>query len=489
MPDAPMTENAQSAPLVETLTSEQHQLLQDFAARWNDPARAQPTDRENVRAALSRLYSSNKAEMPPILWCESPWQFCAMSGMLLLSAIAPGGYKELHKRLAADFSRDARWAHMWRKFEEQFGNLNMPTDQNTNLTSLVGPALTMEMRIAVTGKVNECHTRLGEQLSLPVKLDLRMALRRRNNGNDARLLEDPILIRAQFGLIQMRGLLGENLSTDLMLQLSPETNQEVASICEERINAEGGVMGRLAARVRQRGGAAGAAGAGFAAGAGPIDSLFEFFTHPVNLPSTINQLMPAAFALRHLPVQLDDTTRQPIDDWLVLKDNLFHMDCMQNIVLACELPVVAHLNDRSQLHNQDGPALEFRDGYKIYAINGVILPPDAILAPHKLQLPEIEAQENIEVRRILIQQYGMERYLEDSGAEQVDADEFGVLYRKSLPTDEPIVVVKVINSTPEPDGTYKYYFLRVPPHMTSARAAVAWTFNMNSEEYAPRTES
>lgn len=290
-----------------------------------------------------------------------------------------------------------------------------------------------------------------------------------------------MLIRAQFGLIQMQGLLGENLVTDLMLQLSSDTNKEVRAICEERISADGGIMGQLSARMQLRN-----AGAG---GGGPVDGLFEAFNHHINLPSNVNNLQPAAFVLQNLPVDVSDSARQPVDDWLVLKENLFHLDCMHKLVLVCESPIAASLNDRDQLHNPDGAALEFRDGFKIYAINGVILPPDAILAPHKLQLAEIERQENVEVRRILIQQYGMERYLQDSGAEQIDVDEYGVLYRKSLPTDEPIVVVKVINATPEPDGTYKYYFLRVPPHMTTARAAVAWTFNMNSEEYEPRTES
>ena len=46
-------------------------------------------------------------------------------------------------------------------------------------------------------------------------------------------------------------------------------------------------------------------------------------------------------------------------------------------------------------------------------------------------------------------------------------------------------MVKVINSTAEADGTHKEYFLRVPPAITTAQEAVAWTFSMNSEEYQP----
>jgi hypothetical protein len=55
--------------------------------------------------------------------------------------------------------------------------------------------------------------------------------------------------------------------------------------------------------------------------------------------------------------------------------------------------------------------------------------------------------------------------------------------------EEPILMVEVLNSTPEPDGSRKTYFLRVPPHMQTARQAVAWTFRMDQFTYAPAVES
>jgi hypothetical protein len=44
-------------------------------------------------------------------------------------------------------------------------------------------------------------------------------------------------------------------------------------------------------------------------------------------------------------------------------------------------------------------------------------------------------------------------------------------------------MVEVENSTPEPDGSFKRYFLRVPPTMRDADSAIAWTFRMSKEEY------
>ena len=67
----------------------------------------------------------------------------------------------------------------------------------------------------------------------------------------------------------------------------------------------------------------------------------------------------------------------------------------------------------------------------------------------------------------------------------IHSDELGDLYRADVPDDEPLVMVRVLNSTPEPDGTYKPYWLRVPPGMTRASDAVAWTFGFeNAAQYA-----
>ena len=50
-------------------------------------------------------------------------------------------------------------------------------------------------------------------------------------------------------------------------------------------------------------------------------------------------------------------------------------------------------------------------------------------------------------------------------------------------------MVEVINSTPEPDGSRKTYWLRVPPTTQTAREGVAWTFGMGASEYVPSRES
>ena len=50
-------------------------------------------------------------------------------------------------------------------------------------------------------------------------------------------------------------------------------------------------------------------------------------------------------------------------------------------------------------------------------------------------------------------------------------------------------MVKVVNSTPEPDGSFKDYFLRVPPEIVRAKQAVAWTFGKKENEYSPALQT
>jgi len=86
--------------------------------------------------------------------------------------------------------------------------------------------------------------------------------------------------------------------------------------------------------------------------------------------------------------------------------------------------------------------------------------------------------------------HGVAAFIRDARAERLDHDErYGTLWRRNIPGDEPIVMIEVVNRTPELDGRFKHYWLRVPPGVRTAREAVAWTFNMPAGRYAPEIET
>jgi hypothetical protein len=146
-------------------------------------------------------------------------------------------------------------------------------------------------------------------------------------------------------------------------------------------------------------------------------------------------------------------------------------------------------DNRGKLHCETGMCIKYGDGWGFYAWHGVIVPDYVILLPEPITLEMIEAEPNVEVRRVLIERFGLDNYLKERQVIKIHQDKCGILYRMNLQGDEPVLVVHVVNSSPEPDGSYKEYFLRVPPTMTRARQAIAWTFGLTEEEYEPLSET
>jgi hypothetical protein len=195
----------------------------------------------------------------------------------------------------------------------------------------------------------------------------------------------------------------------------------------------------------------------------------------------------------------------------------------EEFCMVSDFPVQIHKDAQNRPHNDHGPSHEWREGWKLYHIHGRRVEGWIVEHPERITVAHIEQEQNAELRRILIERYGTARYLLDSGARQIQRDDFGVLYRKELTDDEPIVMVRVLNSTPEPDGhltrtqaeaafgefavasrletmrkigvavdsepRFKDYFLRVPPDMRTAHQAIAWSFGRNPKQYAPSIET
>lgn len=180
-----------------------------------------------------------------------------------------------------------------------------------------------------------------------------------------------------------------------------------------------------------------------------------------------------------------------------IASNSFVTSLLNHRVMLSERPIEIHFDDQQRLHNENAMAVRFKDGTGVYAIHGVRIPAYIIEKPETITVVHIHKESNQEVRRVMIEKYGLERYLRNSKAELIHSDKYGKLYKKEIEINvgwggsqkETIAIVLVENSTKEPDGTRKKYFLRVPPEMRTARQAVAWTFGMKASEYKPLQET
>jgi hypothetical protein len=161
----------------------------------------------------------------------------------------------------------------------------------------------------------------------------------------------------------------------------------------------------------------------------------------------------------------------------------------RDVCLLSSRPIRVRMDAEERPHAVDGPAVAFPDDYAIWAIHGVQVPEPVAVRPESLTVAAVDGEANVEIRRVMIERMGADRFLRESGTEPVHEDETGQLFRREVADDEPLVYVRVVNSTVEPDGSRKVYFLRVPPFVRTAREAVAWTFGLGPSDYGPERET
>lgn len=142
-------------------------------------------------------------------------------------------------------------------------------------------------------------------------------------------------------------------------------------------------------------------------------------------------------------------------------------------------PVAAHYDDWGRPHRIDGPALEFADGWKVYAIGGMEAAP-AYFEPGHPTLDDVLGEPDPDIRRVLIDRYGVGRFAAEAGAGLVHEDESGRLWEV-----EGMRMVEVVDATPHPDGLERSHWLHVPPECRTARQGVAWSFGLAEFEYRP----
>ena len=175
--------------------------------------------------------------------------------------------------------------------------------------------------------------------------------------------------------------------------------------------------------------------------------------------------------------------------------------------IVSDRPEVLRVDAQNRPHCEDGPFCRWRDGSALYSVHGVRVPAWIVEHPDRITVALIDAEQNTEVRRVMIARYGVEKFVRSGGAELVHEDvaRDGTprrLWRRPVPDGDPVVVVEVHNSTPEPDGSVRSYVNRVHPELRPLFAdrlgepqeltchnAVASRSGLRGEEYAPEVET
>ena len=99
--------------------------------------------------------------------------------------------------------------------------------------------------------------------------------------------------------------------------------------------------------------------------------------------------------------------------------------------------------------------------------------PREVVETDKLTVEQILTEENAEIRRLMIERYGQERFICDAKAEVLDKRGDDELIRIPLSGDPEGALVALKVRCPSSGAIY---VLRVPPDQTKVRSALAWTF-------------
>lgn len=158
----------------------------------------------------------------------------------------------------------------------------------------------------------------------------------------------------------------------------------------------------------------------------------------------------------------------------LLKDNIVIWPNKRFCIIA-KPPSKLLWNNNRQLHNTKGYAVRYSDGFKVAFVLGIRVNSKYIEDPKLLTAGAIFRTNNTETQRALIELMGPKRYLKDAKADLVHEakDRLGKPQRLwSLMRG--LRMLETINSTPEPDGTYKTYYLTVPGHIHRCDDAIQW---------------
>ena len=176
-------------------------------------------------------------------------------------------------------------------------------------------------------------------------------------------------------------------------------------------------------------------------------------------------------------------TNDKIEDFkhfetLVLNCNmvLWHED----VCVIVDRPKTIKFDEENRLHGEDGPAIEYRDGWTVCAWHGTQIPRDWILDKDNLAPETALTWENVEQRRCAAEIIGWHNVLSQLDVKVIDEDadpEVGKLVEVELPDigRERFLQVRC--------GTGRTFALPVPPEMTSAMEAQAWTWDMDLEDF------
>lgn len=119
-------------------------------------------------------------------------------------------------------------------------------------------------------------------------------------------------------------------------------------------------------------------------------------------------------------VEYEESDVEKLKLWRKIADAAGWWFPCHNVCFISERPTICQLDEARELHNDEGPALMFGDGWAVWQIHGNAVTEQIVLRPETLTVDEIIREQNLDVQSIMLERFGWPRFLEETGAELVD---------------------------------------------------------------------
>ena len=142
-------------------------------------------------------------------------------------------------------------------------------------------------------------------------------------------------------------------------------------------------------------------------------------------------------------------------------------------------PVEIHRDAEHRLHREDGPAISYADGLKVYAIDGYRLTEQIVMKPETLTVDQINGETNGDIQSIMLDRFGWHNYIERTSAKLIDFRDNDVEFSKEALYNCGDKGKRLIVTCP----TGRVFAKGVPNSVNSCEEAQRWLGNDVNNEF------
>ena len=182
----------------------------------------------------------------------------------------------------------------------------------------------------------------------------------------------------------------------------------------------------------------------------------------------------------------------------------------EEFCIVSDFPEILKVDEENRPHCDDGPSHRWRDGWELWYIHGVKVNRQIVMEPRSLTIAQVRQEDNAEVRRVMIERMGWDRFCVEAKLKVIHTDTLEASF-PALPVSETVhadmravtryrkgkEVAELLESEDFKDfderplkfvrvtdpSTGEKYTLRVWPDNKRAYEAIGQTFGLSEEEY------